>query len=196
MARPGAGGRSAEVALDGVARAGLGVVRIVAVLALGAALAEEVPALVQLDLDGLEARVLVGVGDLPGGMLGAELVLLGHQLVDPAEEGLVIGHRIGRGLPVFLGRWIRDSLPSRLGLSVPADWVCRMSRFRLYPGPAQQASLLEQCGHARYVRNLALEQWSMWTPSKGATPGYVERARQLTAARAVFGWLRAGSQMV
>ena len=71
-----------------------------------------------------------------------------------------------------------------------------MSRFRLYPAPAQQAALLEQCGHARYVWNLALEQWSMWTRDKGPTPGYVEQARQLTEARAVFGWLRAGSQTV
>ncbi len=50
-----------------------------------------------------------------------------------------------------------------------------MSRFRLYPTPAQQAVLLEQCRHARYVWNLALEQWSMWTRDKGATPGYSSR---------------------
>lgn len=36
----------------------------------------------------------------------------------------------------------------------------------------------------------------MWTRDQGPTPGYVEQARQLTEARAVFGWLRAGSQMV
>ncbi|WP_020387448.1 RNA-guided endonuclease InsQ/TnpB family protein [Kribbella catacumbae] len=71
-----------------------------------------------------------------------------------------------------------------------------MSRFRMYPTPSQQAALLEQCGHARYLWNLALEQWSMWTRDKGATPGYLEQARQLTEARAMFGWLRAGSQTV
>jgi transposase len=71
-----------------------------------------------------------------------------------------------------------------------------MSRFRLYPTPAQQVALLEQCGHARYVWNLALEQWSMWTRDRRPTPGYVEQARQLTEARAAFGWLRAGSQTV
>jgi transposase len=71
-----------------------------------------------------------------------------------------------------------------------------MSRFRMYPTPAQQAGLLQQCRHARYVWNLALEQWSMWTRDKGPTPGYVEQARQLTEARAAFGWLRAGSQTV
>ena len=71
-----------------------------------------------------------------------------------------------------------------------------MSRFRMYPTPAQQAALLEQCGHARYVWNLTLDQWSMWRRDKGATPNFAEQCRQLTAARAAFGWLRAGSQTV
>ncbi|WP_433160357.1 RNA-guided endonuclease InsQ/TnpB family protein [Kribbella sp. CA-247076] len=71
-----------------------------------------------------------------------------------------------------------------------------MSRFRLCPTAAQEVALLEQCGHARYVWNLALEQWTMWTRSKGPTPGFVEQARQLTEARAAFGWLRSGSQTV
>ncbi|MEI8408716.1 MULTISPECIES: RNA-guided endonuclease InsQ/TnpB family protein [unclassified Kribbella] len=71
-----------------------------------------------------------------------------------------------------------------------------MSRFRMAPTPAQQAALLEQCRHARYVWNLALEQWSIWTRDKGPTPRYVEQSRQLTEARAAFGWLRAGSQTV
>ena len=71
-----------------------------------------------------------------------------------------------------------------------------MSRFRLYPTPQQEAALAAHCGHARYVWNLALEQWSMWTRDKGPTPRYAEQARQLTEARAVFSWLRAGSQTV
>ncbi|TCO52041.1 transposase [Kribbella antiqua] len=71
-----------------------------------------------------------------------------------------------------------------------------MSRYRLYPTPAQQPALLEHCGHARYMWNLALEQWSMWTRDKGATPGFAEQCRQLTKARAAFGWLRAGSHTV
>jgi transposase len=71
-----------------------------------------------------------------------------------------------------------------------------MSRFRLYPTPRQRAALLEQCMHARYVWNLALEQWSMWTRDKRPAPRYLEQARQLTEARAAFGWLRAGSQTV
>ncbi|TCC04461.1 transposase [Kribbella soli] len=71
-----------------------------------------------------------------------------------------------------------------------------MSRFRLYPSLAQRNALLEQCKHARYMWNVALEQWSMWTRDKGPTPGYVEQARQLTEARAAFAWLREGSQTV
>ncbi|MFF0343450.1 RNA-guided endonuclease InsQ/TnpB family protein [Kribbella sp. NPDC004875] len=66
----------------------------------------------------------------------------------------------------------------------------------MYPTPSQQTALLEQCGHARYVWNLALEQWKMWTRDKGPTPGYVEQARQLTDARASCEWLRSGSQTV
>ncbi|MFI5696557.1 RNA-guided endonuclease InsQ/TnpB family protein [Kribbella sp. NPDC051586] len=71
-----------------------------------------------------------------------------------------------------------------------------MSRFRLYPTARQRVALLEQCGHARYAWNLALEQWSMWTRDKGPTPGFAEQCRQLTQARAAFGWLWAGSQTV
>jgi transposase len=66
----------------------------------------------------------------------------------------------------------------------------------MYPTPAQQAALLEQCRHARHVWNLALEQWSMWTSDKGPTPKFAGQCRQLTEARAAFGWLRAGSQTV
>ena len=71
-----------------------------------------------------------------------------------------------------------------------------MSRFRIYPTAAQQTALLKQCGHARYVWNLAVEQWGMWSPDRGLTPGYTEKCRQLTEARAEFAWLRAGSQTV
>ncbi|TDD58486.1 transposase [Kribbella antibiotica] len=71
-----------------------------------------------------------------------------------------------------------------------------MSRFRLYPTTEQAAALLAQCGHARFVWNLALEQWSMWTRDKPPAPSHGERCRQLTTARAAFGWLREGSQTV
>ena len=72
-----------------------------------------------------------------------------------------------------------------------------MSRYRLAPTVAQEAALLEQCAHARFVWNLALEQWLMWRSGRrSSAPRFVEQARQLTDARADNDWLRAGSQMV
>jgi transposase len=71
-----------------------------------------------------------------------------------------------------------------------------MSRFRLYPDATQEEILLTHCGHARYVWNLAVEQQSWWNPRRGPAPGYAEQNRQLTEARAAFGWLAAGSQTV
>jgi transposase len=66
----------------------------------------------------------------------------------------------------------------------------------MYPTSTQHDALLRQCGQARHVWNLALEQWSMWTADKSAAPGHAEQCRQLTEARAAFDWLRAGSQTV
>jgi putative transposase len=71
-----------------------------------------------------------------------------------------------------------------------------MSRYRLYPTPAQQAVLRDHCGHARYVWNLAVEQHAHWHPGRKSAPGYLEQCRQLTAARAAHPWLAAGSQTV
>jgi len=56
--------------------------------------------------------------------------------------------------------------------------------------------LLGQCGHARYVWNLGLEQRLMWRRWQGATPGFNAQAAQLTEARAAEPWLAAGSQTV
>src|SRR5665647_3490305 len=69
-------------------------------------------------------------------------------------------------------------------------------RFRLYPSATQTVLLLEQCGHARYVWNLGLEQRLMWARWKGPTPGFNAQAGQLTAARAAEPWLACGSQTV
>jgi IS605 OrfB family transposase len=69
-------------------------------------------------------------------------------------------------------------------------------RFRLQPTPAQEQVLLEHCGHARYVWNLACEQHQHWRPGRASAPGYVEQSRQLTEARKEFAWLAAGSQTV
>ena len=71
-----------------------------------------------------------------------------------------------------------------------------MSRYRLTPSPAQEAVLTDHCAHARYVWNLAVEQQSWWQPGRMSAPGYLEQCRQLTAARAEYPWLAAGSQMV
>jgi putative transposase len=69
-------------------------------------------------------------------------------------------------------------------------------RFRLYPSAAQEVLLLEACGQARFVWNLALEQRLMWARWKGPTPGFNAQAAQLTEARAAEPWLAAGSQTV
>jgi putative transposase len=70
-----------------------------------------------------------------------------------------------------------------------------MSRYRLYPTPAQEDVLLGHCAHARYVWNLAVEQRSWWQPGRPA-PGFAEQCRQLSEARAAFPWLAAGSVIV
>jgi Helix-turn-helix domain len=69
-------------------------------------------------------------------------------------------------------------------------------RFRLRPSAAQEVLLAEQCGHARYVWNLGLEQPLMWRRWKGPTPGLNAQAAQLTEARRAEPWLAAGSQTV
>lgn len=70
-----------------------------------------------------------------------------------------------------------------------------MCRFRLLPSPEQAAVLAEHCRHARFVWNLAVEQQQHWQPGRQA-PGYNEQCAQLTAARAEYDWLKAGSQTV
>jgi putative transposase len=69
-------------------------------------------------------------------------------------------------------------------------------RYRLTPTPAQEAVLRDHCGHARYTWNLAVDQHSHWHPGRASAPGYPEQCRQLTAARAEYPWLAAGSQTV
>jgi putative transposase len=71
-----------------------------------------------------------------------------------------------------------------------------MSRYRLYPTPAQEAALLGHCADARFVWNLAVEQRSWWKPGGQPAPGLTEQCRQLTEARAAFPWLAEGSVIV
>jgi putative transposase len=74
-------------------------------------------------------------------------------------------------------------------------YVVGVCRFRLLPSPEQAAALAEHCRHARFVWNLAVEQQQHWQPGRQA-PGYHEQCAQLTAARAEYDWLAAGSQTV
>jgi putative transposase len=70
-----------------------------------------------------------------------------------------------------------------------------MCRFRLLPSSEQSAAIAEHCRHARFVWNLAVEQQQHWQPGRQA-PGYHQQCAQLTAARAEYDWLAAGSQTV
>ncbi len=70
-----------------------------------------------------------------------------------------------------------------------------MSRYRLYPTPAQEDMLLGHCAHARYVWNLAVEQREWWQPGH-PPPGFAEQCRQLSQARAASPWLATGSVIV
>lgn len=69
-------------------------------------------------------------------------------------------------------------------------------RFRLYPTPAQTVVLERHCADARFIWNLALEQWNMWRPGRKGTPDYLEQSRQLTELRAAFPWVEEGSRIV
>jgi transposase len=60
----------------------------------------------------------------------------------------------------------------------------------------QEVALREHCSHARFVWNLACEQHLWWRPGRSSAPGFMEQCRQLSEARAVFGWLASGSIIV
>jgi putative transposase len=68
--------------------------------------------------------------------------------------------------------------------------------FRLYPTRSQDQALQVHFAHARFVWNLAVEQHNSWRPGRASAPGYLEQARQLTAARVASDWLSRGSPMV
>jgi IS605 OrfB family transposase len=71
-----------------------------------------------------------------------------------------------------------------------------MSRYRLEPSRTQEEILLRHCSDARYVWNLCVEQESWWRRGRGRMPGFAERCRQLTEARAASPWLAEGSVTV
>src|SRR5688500_3348918 len=116
-----------QVALNLGLGAGLGLVRVLAVLPLRAALAEEVPALVE---GGLE---LVHPGALRVGVVGAvaELVLLLHQGGDAAQDVLLVhaGSRARPGGAETDGALKRPRAPSPRGRR-PAGWSPRRQSAR------------------------------------------------------------------
>jgi peptidoglycan/xylan/chitin deacetylase (PgdA/CDA1 family) len=70
-------------------------------------------------------------------------------------EIVLIGDRGRKPCPSGQGGSLAWSLPTWVS---EATATLRAMRFRLYPSAAQEVLLAEQCGHARYVWNLALEQ--------------------------------------
>jgi putative transposase len=69
-------------------------------------------------------------------------------------------------------------------------------RYRLYPAPDQAEFMLQRhCGDARFVWNLALEQFN-WGGAGRPAPGSAERMKQLAEARQEFDWLAQGSSSV
>ncbi|MEU6282365.1 transposase [Streptomyces sp. NPDC047028] len=68
-----------------------------------------------------------------------------------------------------------------------------VSRYRMYPTPAQAEQMLLHCAHARYVWNLAVEQHSHWRGWRKSAPGFAEQCRQLTEARRDNEWLGSGN---
>ncbi len=69
-------------------------------------------------------------------------------------------------------------------------------RYRTYPTAQQSVFMLERhCADARYVWNLAVEQFN-WGRSGRACPGPAQGQKQLAQARRAFDWLAAGSSPV
>ncbi|MEN4464480.1 transposase [Mycolicibacterium conceptionense] len=69
-------------------------------------------------------------------------------------------------------------------------------RYRLYPTSEQAAFMLARhCADARYVWNLAVEQFN-WGRAGRSAPGPAARQKQLAQARQAFQWLAAGSSSV
>jgi putative transposase len=69
-------------------------------------------------------------------------------------------------------------------------------RCRLYPTNAQTEILSRHCSDARFIWNLALEQWNCYQPGYKHSPGFAEQCRQLTELREGFPWVAEGSIIV
>jgi transposase len=69
-------------------------------------------------------------------------------------------------------------------------------RYRMYPTTQQSVFMLERhCADARYVWNLAVEQFN-WGRAGRSAPGPAARQKQLAEARQACEWLGAGSSAV
>jgi IS605 OrfB family transposase len=68
-------------------------------------------------------------------------------------------------------------------------------RYRVYPSRNQAQLCRRHCRDTRFVKNLALEQFSLYDRRWGPTPGPAERMRQLADARKET-WLGQGSSAV
>lgn len=70
-------------------------------------------------------------------------------------------------------------------------------RYRLYPNDVQEAACRRHCADARFVWNLALEQFNLYDRRAAGCkpPGPAERYRQLAEARR-HTWLRSGSSSI
>src|ERR1035437_4622788 len=128
---------------------------------------------------------------------------LRHDVFAPVEHlrvehaAAILGGRTPSGRAGCRRRFCRRGMSGLVtGGGSVAEVTLWAMRFRLYPTAAQKVLLLEQCGHARYVWNLGLEQRLMWARWKGPTPGFNAQAVQLTEARAAAPWLACGSQTV
>src|SRR3954464_15905371 len=80
----------ADVTLDLAGRADLRALRVLAELATGSSLPQQVPALVQLHLQVTQQRVLLGAVDRAGLDLLAQGVLLVHQRPDLVQQSGVV----------------------------------------------------------------------------------------------------------
>src|SRR5262249_5707865 len=76
------------------------------------------------------------------------------------------------------------------------NYIRFMYSYRLTPTQRQDEVMRGHCAHARFVWNLAREQYGHWRPGRQAAPSFAAQCRQLTEARAASDWLAAGSQTV
>ena len=81
--------RSAQVALDFVGRAHGGLARVATGFAQRPTLPKQVPALVEFGLDAAQPLVLLGFADIAVLQLRPKCLLLGDQVVDPRQGGVV-----------------------------------------------------------------------------------------------------------